>query len=52
MTRVKTAAKMTAVKRRPKRKAAPSLRELLSRITKKDLHPETDTGPPVGKEVD
>jgi antitoxin MazE len=29
----------------------PDIDELCSRITPENLHPETDTGPPVGKEV-
>ncbi|MEX1104246.1 MAG: AbrB/MazE/SpoVT family DNA-binding domain-containing protein [Dehalococcoidia bacterium] len=29
----------------------PSLEELLARITPENLHPETDWGPPVGREV-
>lgn len=32
-------------------KGPTTLDELLAGITKENLHPETDTGPPVGKEV-
>ena len=28
-----------------------TLEELLAGVTNENLHPETDTGPPVGKEV-
>lgn len=28
-----------------------SLREMLKKITKDNLHPETDWGPPVGREI-
>lgn len=34
-----------------KRPAHPTLEELLARITPDNIHPETDWGPPVGKEI-
>ena len=36
---------------RPAKKAAPRLKDLLSRVTKRNLHGEVDTGTPVGKET-
>ncbi len=35
----------------PLAKAAPTLEELLARVTKRNLHGEVPTGPPVGREV-
>jgi antitoxin MazE len=37
-------------KKKPVRKVV-SLKELLSRVTDENIHPETDWGPPVGREV-
>jgi antitoxin MazE len=35
----------------PVRRRRPSLRRLLSRVTRKNLHGEVDSGPPVGREA-
>lgn len=35
----------------PVRRRLPSLRQLLSRVTPKNLHGEVDSGPPVGREA-
>ncbi len=35
----------------PVAKPAPRLKELLARITRRNLHGEIQTGPPVGREV-
>lgn len=35
----------------PVRRRRSSLRELLSRVTSKNLHGEVDSGPPVGREA-
>ncbi len=35
----------------PKSRVLPSLTEMVSRITKENIHPETDWGPPIGKEI-
>ncbi len=35
----------------PVAKPAPTLAELLARVTKRNLHGEVQTGPPVGREV-
>ena len=35
----------------PVRGRRPSLRQLLSRVTPKNLHGEVDSGPPVGREA-